>query len=52
MQVMCSFSLLLRLAFWLWVVALVIGVALGGAPGTAPANPGSPAVATHGKEVD
>ncbi|UMP03546.1 hypothetical protein [Amycolatopsis sp. EV170708-02-1] len=52
MTVKCSLSLLLRLAFWLWVIALVIGLALGGAQGTAPANPGSPAVATYGKEVD
>ncbi|MFI0798087.1 hypothetical protein SAMN04489729_1706 [Amycolatopsis lurida] len=52
MKVMCSFSLLLRLAFWLWVVALVMGLVLGSAPGTAPANPVSPVVATDGKEVD
>ncbi|MFI7115970.1 hypothetical protein [Amycolatopsis sp. NPDC049868] len=52
MTVKCSFSLLLRLAFWLWVVALFIGVALGSAQGTAPANPVSPVVATQGKEVD
>ncbi|WP_410578480.1 hypothetical protein [Amycolatopsis sp. lyj-108] len=52
MKVMCSLSLLLRLAFWLWVIALVVGVLLGGAQGTAPANPVQPAVATYGKEVD
>ncbi|MFC3453837.1 hypothetical protein [Amycolatopsis speibonae] len=52
MKVECSLSLLLRLAFWLWVVALVIGLALGCAPGTAPATPAESVVATHGKEVD
>ncbi|MEU3768437.1 hypothetical protein AB0E55_25565 [Amycolatopsis keratiniphila] len=52
MTVKCSLSLLLRIAFWLWVVALLIGVALGSAVGTAPANPVSPEVATYGKEVD
>ncbi|MEV7553664.1 hypothetical protein AB0N89_28955 [Amycolatopsis sp. NPDC089917] len=52
MKVECSLSLLLRLAFWLWMVALVIGVALGCTQGTAPATPGRPVVATHGKEVD
>jgi hypothetical protein len=51
MKVMCSFSLLLRLAFWLGVVALTIGVLLGSAQGTAPANPVDPVVATHGEEV-
>ncbi|WP_158255855.1 hypothetical protein [Amycolatopsis sp. BJA-103] len=52
MKVECSFSLLIRLAFWLWVVALVIGVALGSAMGTAPAPSVKTVVATHGKEVD
>jgi hypothetical protein len=51
MKVKCSFSLLLRLAFWLWVVAIVIGVVLGSAAGTAPANPVNPVVATYGEEV-
>lgn len=51
MKVECSFSLLLRLAFWLWVVALFLGAVLGSAQGTAPANPVKPAVATHGEEV-
>ena len=51
MKVMCSFSLLLRLAFWLGVVALFIGLLLGSAPGTAPATPVEPVVATHGEEV-
>lgn len=52
MKVECPLSLLVRLAFWLWVVALLIGVVLGGASGTASANPVEPVVATHGKEVD
>lgn len=51
MKVMCSFSLLLRLAFWLGVVALATGVLLGSVPQTAPANPDNPVVATHGEEV-
>ncbi|MEV6909282.1 hypothetical protein [Amycolatopsis sp. NPDC051071] len=51
MKVMCSFSLLLRLAFWLGMVALFTGLLLGSTQGTAPAIPVSPAVATHGEEV-
>ncbi|WP_410659428.1 hypothetical protein [Amycolatopsis sp. lyj-112] len=51
MKVECSFSLLLRLAFWLGVVAIFIGAVLGSATGSAPANPVKTAVATHGEEV-
>lgn len=51
MKVMCSFSLLLRLAFWLWVVALTAGLLLGSVSGTAPADPVAPVVTTPGEEV-
>jgi hypothetical protein len=45
MKVVCSFSLLLRLAFWLSAVALVAGVALGQPGNSAPAEPRTPVVA-------
>jgi hypothetical protein len=51
MQVVCSFSLLLRLAFWLVAVALVAGVALGQHGDTTPAPSVTPVVAAHGEEV-
>ena len=51
MKVVCSFSLLLRLAFWLSVIALVTGAALGDRHGTASPGPIAPVVAAPGKEV-
>jgi hypothetical protein len=52
MKVVCSFSLLLRLAFWLTAVALVAGVALGQPGDTAPPTPDTtPVVVAHGEEV-
>ncbi|NBH03694.1 hypothetical protein [Amycolatopsis sp. SID8362] len=52
MKVVCSFSLLLRLAFWLTASALVAGVALGHQPDpvTAPQQL-TPVVAAYGEEV-
>ncbi|WP_370967553.1 hypothetical protein [Amycolatopsis sp. cg9] len=52
MKVVCSFSLLLRLAFRLTAAALVAGIALGHqpAPGTAPQQL-TPVVAAYGEEV-
>jgi hypothetical protein len=51
MKVVCSFSLLLRLAFWLTAVALVAGVALGQPGDTAPPAPDTPVVVAHGDQV-
>lgn len=51
MKVMCSFSLLLRLAFWLSLFALTTGVVLGTTQDTAPVNPAGPGVSAHRKEV-
>ncbi|WP_297549873.1 hypothetical protein [Amycolatopsis sp.] len=51
MKVMCSFSLLLRLVFWLSVFAFVVGVALGGTPGIAPPDRVAPVVTIHGEEA-
>jgi hypothetical protein len=47
MKVICSFSLLVRLAFWLTAVALVAGVALGQPGDPAPVEPRTPVVAAH-----
>jgi hypothetical protein len=51
MQVVCSLSQLLRLAFWLTAVALVIGVALGGPGDPAPAPEPTPVVVAHVEPV-
>jgi hypothetical protein len=51
LKVMCSFSLLLRLVFWLSVFAFVVGVALGGTPGIAPPDRVAPVVTIHGEEA-
>ncbi|WP_370949034.1 hypothetical protein AB5J62_16190 [Amycolatopsis sp. cg5] len=51
MKVMCSFSLLLRLAFWLSLFALTTGVVLGAGQVTAPAKPADPVATSHRKEV-
>ncbi|GAB3168654.1 hypothetical protein GCM10027258_95530 [Amycolatopsis stemonae] len=51
MKVICSFSLLLRSAFWLVAVALVAGVALGGHEDTAPAPASTPVVVAHQAQV-
>ncbi|MFD8496736.1 hypothetical protein [Amycolatopsis sp. NPDC059657] len=48
---MCSFSLLLRLAFWLSLFALTTGVVLGTTHDTAPAKPADPVAPVHRKEV-
>jgi hypothetical protein len=51
MKVVCSFSLLLRLAFWLAGSALVAGVLLGHQEDTTPVERVTPVVAAHGEEV-
>lgn len=51
MKVICSFSLLLRLAFWLVAVALVAGVSLGQHGDAAPAPQDTPVVAAHHADV-
>lgn len=51
MKVICSFSLLARLAFWLVAVALVAGVSLGQHGDTAPTRPDTPVVAAHTADV-
>jgi hypothetical protein len=51
MKVVCSFSLLLRLAFWLAGAALVAGVALGHQEEPAPVERVTPVVVAHGEEV-
>ncbi|HEY3471511.1 MAG TPA: hypothetical protein VGL47_40700 [Amycolatopsis sp.] len=51
MKVICSFSQLLRVGFWLSAVALVAGVALGQQGDPAPAEPGTPVVAAHQADV-
>jgi hypothetical protein len=51
MKITCSFSLLVRLLFWLSVFTFVVGVALGGTQGQPPLNGLVPVVGTHGEEV-
>ncbi|SDW33650.1 hypothetical protein SAMN05421504_101300 [Amycolatopsis xylanica] len=51
MKILCSFSLLLRFAFWLSLCALTTGVVLGTTHGTAPAKPADAVVPAHRKEV-
>jgi hypothetical protein len=51
MKVFCSFSLLLRLAFWLAGSALVAGLLLGHPEEQAPVERITPVVAVHGEEV-
>jgi hypothetical protein len=51
MKVFCSFSLLLRLAFWLAGSALVAGLLLGHREETAPVERITPVAAAHGEEV-
>jgi hypothetical protein len=51
MKVFCSFSLLLRLAFWLAGSALVAGLLLGHQDEPAPVERITPVAAAHGEEV-
>ncbi|GAB3577662.1 hypothetical protein GCM10027445_43680 [Amycolatopsis endophytica] len=55
MKVECSFSLLLRLAFWLAVPAVVLGVLLGASlghqPEAAPGDGSASVVRSAGEEV-
>ncbi|MEV5300946.1 hypothetical protein [Amycolatopsis methanolica] len=51
MKVVCSFSLLLRIAFWLTVLAVVLGVSLGHRPAAAPVSHPVSVVGEAGEEV-
>ncbi|MFJ1761200.1 hypothetical protein ACIOD2_12835 [Amycolatopsis sp. NPDC088138] len=51
MKVFCSFSLLLRLAFWVAGTALVAGLLLGHQEEPVPAERVTTVVAAHGEEV-
>ncbi|MEC3981397.1 hypothetical protein [Amycolatopsis sp. H20-H5] len=52
MKVVCSFSLLLRMVFWVAAIVLVIGVSLGSSAGNAtPPGEVVPVVSVHGQEL-
>ncbi|GAA4531032.1 hypothetical protein [Amycolatopsis samaneae] len=51
MKIMRSFSMLIRLPFWLVIAVLVGGTALGGQAGRVLGNRASAVVGATGKEV-